>query len=70
MRSEKTDPPNWKKKEHTVQTRGSARITPHTAPPRMDRYIEPGSENACKLHNYPSSSSTAERQSEPGRVYV
>ena len=29
-----------------VQASGRARATPHTAPPRMERYIEPGNENA------------------------
>jgi hypothetical protein len=35
-----------------VQARGKARATPQTAPPRMERYMEPGSENACKLRLY------------------
>ena len=29
---------------------GSARGTPHTAPPRIERYIDPGNEKACRLH--------------------
>lgn len=32
-----------------VQASGRARATPQTAPPRMERYIEPGNENACRL---------------------
>jgi len=34
-----------------VQASGRARATPQTAPPRMERYIEPGNENACRLTN-------------------
>lgn len=33
----------------TEQANGSARGTPQTAPPRIDKYIDPGNENACKL---------------------
>jgi hypothetical protein len=35
-----------KGRERTKQTSGNAIMTPHSAPPRMERYIEPGMEKA------------------------
>jgi hypothetical protein len=45
-----------------AQAKGKARATPQTAPPRMERYIEPGREKAWRLEDIRINENGTERK--------
>lgn len=49
MRRKKEERKEKGNEKRTKQTNGNAINTPHKAPPRIERYIEPGIEKAWRL---------------------